>query len=79
MIKAEYLGISEDSLEYGKVYKISTRCTDNRLVVSVRNVKRCYTCLEQFLKDWKVRAVYNGKSGTQTAGKRIYKGKNKDL
>ena len=79
MIKAEYLGISDDPLEYGKVYKISTRCKDNKLVVSVRNVNRCYTCLEQFLKEWKVRVVYSGKSGTQTARERIYKGKNKNL
>lgn len=64
MIKAEYLGISEEPLEHGRVYKISTRCRDNKLVVSVRNVKRSYTCLEQFLKEWKVRAVFSGKSGT---------------
>lgn len=60
MIKAEYLGISEEPLQSGRVYKISTRCTGNKMVVSVRGVKRCYFCLEQFLKEWKVRAVYHG-------------------
>lgn len=60
MIKAEYLGISEEPLQSGRVYKISTRCTGNKMVVSVRGVKRCYSCLEQFFKEWKVRAVYHG-------------------
>lgn len=59
MIKAEYLGISEEPLRSGKVYKISTRCTSNKMEVSVRGVKRSYSCLEQFLKEWKVRAVYH--------------------
>ncbi len=62
MVKAEYLGISEEPLRSGKVYKISTRCTGNRLVVSVRDIKRSYSCLEQFLKEWKVRAVYHEQS-----------------
>lgn len=61
MVKAEYLGISEEPLRSGKIYKISTRCTGGKLVVSVRGVKRCYPCLEQFLKEWKVKAVYHGK------------------
>lgn len=60
MVKAEYLGISEEPLRSGKIYKISTRCTGGKLVVSVRGVKRCYPCLEQFLKEWKVKAVYHG-------------------
>lgn len=62
MVKAEYLGISEEPLRSGKVYKISTRCTGNRLVVSVRDIKRSYSCLEQFLKEWKVRVVYHEQS-----------------
>lgn len=62
MIKAEYLGISEEPLRSGKVYKISTRCTGGKLVVSVRGVNRCYPCLEQFLKEWKVKAVYHEQS-----------------
>ena len=62
MVKAEYLGISEEPLRSGKVYKISTSCTGNRLVVSVRDIKRSYSCLEQFLKEWKVRAVYHEQS-----------------
>ena len=62
MVKAEYLGISEEPLRSGKIYKISTRCTGGKLVVYVRGVKRCYPCLEQFLKDWKVKAVYHEQS-----------------
>ena len=58
MIKAEYLGIDEEPLEHGRIYLITTRCRDNKLVVSVRNVKLCYSSLEQFLKYWKVRAVH---------------------
>lgn len=60
MIKAEYLGIDDKPLEHGRVYKISTRCTGNKLVISVRNTKRFYSSLEQFFKEWKVRAVYHG-------------------
>ena len=60
MIQAEYLGIDERPLEHGRVYKISTRCINNRLVVYVRSEKRNYSSLEQFLKEWKVRAVYHG-------------------
>lgn len=59
MVKAEYLGISEEPLRSGRVYKISTRCARNKLVVSVRGIKRSYFCLEQFLKEWRVRAVYH--------------------
>lgn len=59
MIKAEYLGLDDKPLEHGRLYKISTRCADNKLVVSVRDTKRSYPCLEQFLKEWKVRAVYH--------------------
>lgn len=59
MIKAEYLGISNKPLYHGKVYKISTRCVGNKMVVRVRDVYKSYLCLEQFLKEWKVRAVYH--------------------
>lgn len=61
MVKAEYLGISEDPLQSGRVYKISTKCKGNKLIVTARGVKRYYPSLEQFLKEWKVRAVYSGK------------------
>ena len=60
MIKARYLGIDSGALESCRVYKITTKCMGNRLVVSVRNEKRAYSCLEQFLKEWKVEAVYHG-------------------
>ena len=60
MIKARYLGVDNESLHSCKVYKISTYCTGNKLVVSVRNEKRAYSCLEKFLKEWKVEAVYHG-------------------
>lgn len=59
MVKAEYLGIDEKSLQSGKTYKISTKCVGNRLVVFVKGIKLNYSCLEQFLKEWKVRAVYH--------------------
>ena len=62
MIKARYLGIDTGPLQSCRVYKISTNCVGNRLVVSVRNEKRTYSCLEQFLKEWKVEAVYSGQS-----------------
>ena len=58
-IKAEYKGLDEKPLQSGKVYSISTRCKDNKLIVSVRDIKRAYPNLEQFLKEWKVRAVYH--------------------
>lgn len=57
MIKAEYRGIDDKSLQSGRIYKISTRCTGNRLIVSVRNTKKCYSSLEQFLKEWRVKVV----------------------
>ena len=59
MVKAEYLGIDEKPLHSGKVYKISTKCIGNKLVVSVKGFKLYYSCLEQFFKEWKVRAVYH--------------------
>lgn len=60
MIKAKYMGVDCEELEAGRVYKISTRCTGGSLVVSCRNVKLPYHSLEQFLKEWKVVAVYHG-------------------
>lgn len=38
MIKARYIGV-ECELQSGKVYPIKTRCTGNKLVVSVRAYK----------------------------------------
>ena len=60
MIKAEYLGIDSRPVQSGVVYKISTRCIGSKLVVFVKNTNRSYMSLEQFLKEWKVRAVYRG-------------------
>ena len=60
MIIAEYRGISDKPLEHGRAYKITTRCAGGKLAVSVRDTKRFYSSLEQFLKEWKVRAVYHG-------------------
>lgn len=57
MIKARYIGV-ECELQSGKVYPIKTRCIGNRLVVSVRAYKFEYNSLEEFLKRWKVEAVY---------------------
>lgn len=59
MIKAEYRGLEDNPLHNGKTYKISTRCTGSKMIVSVRNVKRVYTSLEKFLKEWKIKAVYH--------------------
>ena len=60
MVKAEYLGIDSKPLQSGVVYTISTRCVGGKLVVFVKNTSRSYMNLEQFLKEWKVRAVYRG-------------------
>lgn len=54
-----YIG-AECELQSGKVYPIKTRCTGNKLVVSVRAYKFEYNSLEEFLKRWKVEAVYHG-------------------
>lgn len=59
MIRARYIG-GECEIQSGKVYPISTRCTGNKLVVSVRSYKFEYKSLEHFLKSWKVEAVYHG-------------------
>lgn len=59
MIKARYIG-AECELQSGKVYPIKTRCTGKKLVVSVRVYKFEYNSLEEFLKRWKVEAVYHG-------------------
>ena len=61
MVKAVYMGVDDNPLQNGRVYKISTFCSGNRLVVSVRNTKRVYHSLEGFLKEWRVKAVYHGK------------------
>lgn len=60
MVKAKYLGYKCEDLESGRVYKISTRCTGGSLVVSCRGNKLKYSSLEQFLKEWRVEAVYHG-------------------
>ena len=57
MIKAEYLGYKLDELQTGKVYKITTYCARSLLIVRCRDITISYHNLEQFLKDWKVRAV----------------------
>lgn len=62
MIKARYLGYKCERLEAGKVYKISTVCRDSSLVVSCRGVKLQYHSLENFLKEWKVTAVYHAEN-----------------
>lgn len=57
MIKAKYLGMDMGRLESGKVYRISTRCTGNRLLVSSLGNKKEYSSLESFLKEWKIVTV----------------------
>ena len=59
MIKAEYLGYKCEALKTGKVYKITTQCIGSSLVVSCKGASLHYCNLEQFLKEWKVRAVYH--------------------
>lgn len=59
MIKARYIGV-ECEIQSGKVYSIKTRCTGDKLVVSVRSYKFEYKSLEHFLKSWKVEAVHRG-------------------
>lgn len=63
MIVAEYLGDKCCRLQIGKVYKITTKCIGFSLVVSCSGGIISYSNLEQFLNDWKVRAVYNEQSG----------------
>lgn len=60
MIKAEYLGYKCERLQKGKVYRITTRCEGYYLVVMCKGATIHYRNLEQFLKEWKVRAVYSG-------------------
>jgi hypothetical protein len=64
VIKAEYKGISDEILDCelrsGKVYPISTYCEKGRLVVRVMRLELQYRNLEEFLKYWRVRAVYRG-------------------
>lgn len=59
MIKAEYLGYRCDKLKTGKVYKITTHCAGSSLFVNCKGEIFSYCNLEQFLKEWKVRAVYH--------------------
>ena len=59
MIKAEYIGVDDDPLQSGKIYKISTRCVRGRLEVAVKHGIKSYPSLEKFLKEWKVKAVYH--------------------
>ena len=59
MIKAEYLGYKCDKLQRGKVYKITTHCVGAHLAVRWKGVTLYCPNLEQFLKEWKVRAVYS--------------------
>lgn len=67
MIKAKFLGVSNDLLQYGKEYEIKTQCViwngKPRLRVAFGERFRYwvhYGSLEGFLKCWKVRAVYHG-------------------
>lgn len=59
MIKAKYLGYKLDELQTGKVYKITTQCAGSFLLVRCKGATLPYRNLEQFLKEWKVRAVYH--------------------
>lgn len=71
MIKAKYLGVDNQLLNHGKVYPIKTYCVfwegKPRLRVSFGDSFRYwvhYKSLEDFLKYWKVEAVYHGKGRT---------------
>ena len=57
MIKAKYTGVDSGSIESGRVYPISTQCRGSSLIVSVRNEKRSYRSLEEFLKEWRIISV----------------------
>lgn len=57
MIKAKYTGVDSGSIESGRVYPVTTRCRGDKLVVTVRNEKRSYRSLEEFLKEWKIISV----------------------
>ena len=59
MIKAVYTGVPSGELLNGRVYKISTRCSNGYLLVYVSNSRRQYRSLEAFRKEWKVKAVYH--------------------
>lgn len=67
MIKAKYLGVSNDLLQHGKVYEIKTYCTiwsgKPRLRVNFgERFRYCvhYEGLEKFLKYWRIEGVYHG-------------------
>lgn len=67
MIKARYIGVDNELLQSGKVYKIKTISVmwngKPRLRVAFGERFRYwvyYGSLEEFLKRWKVEAVYHG-------------------
>lgn len=68
MIKAEYKGISDDTLGFnlvcGRVYPITTYIQKNRLIVRIVKpvcpYELQYRNLEEFCKYWRVRAVCRG-------------------
>lgn len=67
MIKARYIGVDNELLQSGKVYKIKTISVmwngKPRLRVVFGERFRYwvhYSSLEEFLKRWKVEAVYHG-------------------
>lgn len=68
MIKAEYKGISDNSIGYdlrsGRVYPIITYIHKNKLVVRITHpvcpYELQYRNLEEFCKYWRVRAVCRG-------------------
>lgn len=71
MIKARYIGVDNELLQSGKVYKIKTISVmwmwngKPRLRVAFGECFRYwvhYGSLEEFLKRWKVEAVYHGQS-----------------
>lgn len=66
MIKARYLGVSNELLQHGKVYEIKTHTIlwNGKPMLRVSFGERfryCnhYNSLERFLKHWRVEAVYH--------------------
>lgn len=63
MIRAKYLGVDCQRVHKNECYEISTRCKGDYLVVLTEGKGFKYTfsynSLEQFLKEWKVEAVYH--------------------
>lgn len=67
MIKARYLGVTNQTLTHDRAYPIQTYCViwegKPRLRVCYGERFKCwvhYKSLESFLKSWKVEAVYHG-------------------